>query len=162
MRMVKCHDINEKRPMKESYKAENGKYYTSEQAYEKILHDREMREKCYDIYKKWFNIPDDLMCSTYWMKTVKNYEKYTYDILYATLLQIEDDIQYAITNKTFKTETNTIQYINAIISNNINDVWKQDKAKKINEKRAKSQSFYLADDEIPTIKQKTHDISQFL
>ena len=54
-------------------------------------------------------------------RTSRSKEGYQYEVILDTFLTHSDKIEWCFKNKTFKTEKNKINYMMAIIENNIND-----------------------------------------
>ncbi|KGM93546.1 hypothetical protein IRP63_14225 (plasmid) [Clostridium botulinum] len=56
-------------------------------------------------------------------RVIKQKEGYKYDVILNTFLTCGDDIRWSIGNKSFKNEHQRINYMMAIIENNINDIY---------------------------------------
>lgn len=161
--LVKCWDLNEKRPKEESYKAPNGKYYTCKEAYDKMRHEKEFRDKCIDRYREWVGRKD--VGPSIWTKKMKECENYGTEVIYAAMLLSEDSVKYASQNKTFRNEYQAASYYWAIVNGNMLTARKQVTAKNQREKEAKEQEKYREYEEVqvqPNHRNNTVDISKFL
>lgn len=144
-----------------NYKAENGKYYTSENAYLIIKTNKEYRQKCIDKIAEVLDYQLGMKLPTVTFKKLNEFEVYGYDVVYETIIQQSGAIDWALQNKQFNQETAKIFYIMAIIQNNIMTEYK----KKIAKNKQQDKKITTIDVEIEDIKvtsKQTKDISKWL
>ena len=153
MRQVKCRDTNEICNKNEAYKAENGKYYSTEEGYLKIKYKNRIRQKCIDIvYNNLLSYP----VSSYFTKRLNEYEKIGYDIVYKCLENELPQIKKSMDNIIFENDFKKICYLIACIDNKI-DSYRKTKIT-VNH----NVSIDNTDIEIKTSKQVAKDVSCFL
>lgn len=159
-RRVKCQDTGEYSTSDCTYRATNGRYWSSEAAYRHYLDQQEWYRKSVKLLMVELEY-DDSFVPTLIMKNIKKYERVGYDVVYDTICQQHNAIMWALQNKTFDKEYYKITYIFKIIDNNILDVYH---AKKHNEEQKKINEAMIVpqDDNINNKKQATRDISRFL
>lgn len=162
-RKVKCQDTGEYSTSDIAFKAPNNKYYTSENAYNKYIINKEYRSKCisnmYEIlgYKEFMKIP------TYFYKKLSEWEEYGYDVVNMTIETQTDGFAWALSNKDFNSETAKIMYMCAIIENHINDSLKEKiRNEKIVHSNNEETQLEIDDLDIENTKQYTKDISSWL
>ena len=118
-RQVNIIDTGQKGWSDESYKAPNGKYYSSEEAFLNRIKKVSLKNQCIDRLMELLDYQPGMKLPTYTYKKIKEYEKpYGYDVLLNTINAQEDSIKWALKNKDFGSETAKIMYIFAIIQNN--------------------------------------------
>lgn len=122
-RQVKCQDTGEKSTSDKAYKAPNGKYYSSKEAYQEIFIQKEARNECIAYLYELLDY-DDIPAPTVLYKLLDEMKKCGYDVILTTLEQCEDKIKWALDHKEFNNEYNRIKYLMAIVRNNVVDVYK--------------------------------------
>lgn len=137
--LVKCWDLGEKREKNECYKAPNNKYYSSQEAYEKIVENHEWQNKCIDRYREWVGRKD--AGPSIWTKKMQEVKEYGNEVIYAAMLMAEDAVKYSVANKDFNNEYQMAAYLWAIVNGNILKASKQIKQKKQREEEAKMKDF---------------------
>ncbi len=160
---VKCKLCGTTHEKTESY-SPTGKspYYCSKEEYEEEQVNQIMRKSTFTL------LHDDILNYDERQIVVnKKLEQlgksYGWEIVFKTFKHCENDIKFWIQQKNFDNEYLKINYIMAIITNHINDIYIKYK----NEKRQKKENnIYididiLNDDFVPNSK-NTNDISQFL
>ena len=165
-RKVKLQDTGEFGINTQAYQAQNKKYYSSKEAYQKIARNAEYRAKCIDGMYALLEYKDFMKLPTYFYKRLSECEGYGYDVVYHCMKKKARDIQWAIHNKEFNSEVGKMQYIWAILNNYMNDALKQVVAeRRAEEKKNKTSAVEESvnvDLEIPEVKQSTVNISKFL
>ena len=163
MRKVKLQDTGESSTNDVAYQAPDKKYYSSEDAYKKIVRNREYRQKCIEGmyallgYKTYMKIP------TIFFKKLKECEGYGYDVVYRCMQMKAKDIQWVINNKQFDAEIGKVMYVWAILENNMNYALKAVVAESRElERQLKSDESVNVDLDITDTKQHTVNISRFL
>lgn len=163
MGKVKCQDTGECLAPSAAYKAENGKYWSSEAAYLQWKNEDEWRNKCKDLmvsilfpnYEKGMKLPTVL-----WQR-IEEFSGMGHEIFYNAIVGERGRIEWALRNKQFKNTTKMISYVFRILENNMMKYYKeaQDAAeqKRINENIVIPENI-----EIDNKKQRSHDISRFL
>lgn len=162
-RQVILHDLGTKGDSDTAYKAENKKYYSSKEAYDKIKSNNERRELCITKVMDLLEYKPGMKLPTIFYKRLKDYESYGYEVLYETILQQEKNIVWALRNKEFSSETSKVMYVCAILQNNVMDCYKtmqRLKKQKREETKVKVEDNVNFDD-IGT-KKKGNDVSSLL
>lgn len=166
-RKVRCRVTGEYGLSDEFVKID-GKYYKSQKVYDVWNKENEDRKRVIEIisfdflgYRKGQVFPTILT------KKLKELEFYGYDVIFKTIEKCRSSIEYSTSTKTFKNDVNKISYIMAIITNNINDVYKEHlREEKIAEKQQNQTGNIDVIDEQSIMnigsKQKAKDISSFL
>lgn len=170
MRQVKCQDTGVLVSALDAWKAPNGKYYSSQGAFEHLVKEKEYRQKCMEKIGNILGYTKGQKFPTIVAKKLKEYETYGYDTVYQTILGKEQDIYNAISNKDFASEYNKTSYIMAIITNSINDFYKKKQSVESSKQVGRSTITMEEIKSIPTsISNNTstsnnnvHDISRFL
>lgn len=118
-RQVNIIDTGQKGWSDESYKAPNGKYYSSEEAFLNRQKKISLKNQCIDRLMELLDYKPGMKLPTLTYKRIAEYEQpYGYDVLLDTINAQEDAIRWALKNKMFGSETAKIMYIFAIIQNN--------------------------------------------
>jgi len=160
-RQVKLWDKpGEKGDSTVSYKAPNGKYYSSESAYQQIMAQKEYRKKCLDYLCNILDYDDDIPFPTIMPKLLDEMKKCGYDVLFETIQRHENNIVWALQNKDFSNEYQKIKYIMTIVRNNVIDVYREYQ-QKVAADRTKAEIINI-DDFKQQHKQKKTDISRWL
>lgn len=160
-RRVKCQDTGEYSTSDVAYKAENGKYYSSQAAYSLLLEQKEDRQRCVDLmfevlnYQSWMKLP------TFFFSKLKTWEPYGYKVVYDTINGVRQNIEWALQNKRFADESKCVVYVCAIIENHLNDYYKLHKREQQAENKSNRLEIDASTEFIPT--QRTRkDISSLL
>lgn len=127
-RKVKLQDTGDYSTSDVSYKAPNGKYYSSKESYEKLLNEHKMRTKCVDKIVDLFGLKPGMKLPTLFYKRINELAIYGFEVVYNTIVNNESSITWALENKEFNSEVGKVQYVMAIIQNNINEEYKKYKA----------------------------------
>lgn len=90
-------------------------------------------------------------------------KSYGWEVVFKTFKHCENDIKFWIQQKDFKNEYLKLNYIMAIVTNHINDIYMQHKKEKRQKKENNTYvNIDILNDEFVNIKKNTNDISQFL
>lgn len=164
MRQVKCRDTGALVSISDAWKAPDGKYYSSQGAFEHLEKEKVYRQKCLEEIGNILGYIKGQKFPTVVAKKLKEYEPYGYDTVYQTILGKKQIIYNAISNKDFTSDYNKTSYIMAIITNSINDFYKLKKSKEISKHIDESvATTEEVESSINTIKTNNiHDISRFL
>ena len=130
--LVKIHDIDkdEKIDRKDAYKAPNGFYYSSEDAYLAAKKIDEQRKRCIDYIYSVMEYESFMKLPSIFFKKLKDWTPYGYDVIYSAMMLADNSIRQAILTKEFVDEQGKISYISAIIQNKLNDAYKASKTAK--------------------------------
>lgn len=164
MRTVKCQDTGELVPSNEAYKASNGKYYSSAEAFKHISDEKMYRQKCLEELGNILGYSDGQKFPTIVPKKLKEYSFYGYKVVLQTIISKKADIVYSISHKDFASEYNKVSYVMAIITNSINDVKKKiDKEQRLQHISSNA----ITSEEMESTQtlgchEDIHDISKFL
>lgn len=152
--LVKLHDYNNdsKIDRKDAYKAPNGFYYSSEEAYQTTIQREQQRKQCIDKMYDYMGYQSFMKIPTIFYKKLKDWEGYGYNVIYRAMLLAENGIQRALTSKEFDSEFNKVTYLSAIIQNQLNDALKLEKR----EKSVKADTPKIEIDNISNIGRKTN------
>lgn len=167
--LVKCQDTGEKIEKELAYKIEHisssgkksYKYYSSEDAYNKIVHENKFRKLCVDMMYDILNYKSFMKMPTYFFKKLTEWEPYGYEVIYICINDNKSNIEWALNNKQFNQETGKIMYICAILENHMNDALKIYNTQLQNVKEEKKEIDIAFDVEIGTSK-KSKDITSLL
>ena len=159
-RIVNFIDTKSKGNSADGFKAPKGKYFSTRQAYEKWEQKRVDRSRCIEALMELLGYDDpNMKPNTFLFRELKSLEPYGYDVIFDTILECEDAIEYTLETKGFNNEINEIKYIMAIINNNIKAVYNRKQAQqKLKERKGQ---IIQIEDFIPK-KQTTNDISRWL
>ena len=161
--LVKCWDLDEKRDREQCYKAPNNKYYSSEEAYQKIVKNHEWQNKCVDLYREWVGRIDS--SPSIWMKKMSQCKAYGNEVIYTAMLMSDSSARYSVSNKTFANEYQMAAYLWAIVNGNILEASKRIKTKNQREQEARNQEQSYVYEEIgenAKHNSSTIDLSKFL
>ena len=164
-RKVKFQDTGEIGMSNVGYRAANGKYYSSEAAYNKYAKNKEYREKCIALMYEVLGYSNKMIIPTYYYKTLKDFEGVGYEALYLTMKNKNPDVQWAIRNKDFNGETAKVMYIMAIYKNGVMDEYKKLIAEEKHQKIMSEKVDDISDEfslEINNNTKKKKDISRFV
>ena len=149
-----------------AYKDEKGKYYCSQEEYEEIQRDKQRKEECFKYLESLMGVPISKIARK---RINELHEYYSYEVIYRAIKFVEDRIRYAVENKNFNNEQSEVNYLMAIISNNINEVYKEytkeqkELMKLFEEPKNEIDLDIINDlDDKPVAKPRTSDISDFL
>lgn len=164
MRQVKCRDTGVLVSSADAWKAPDGKYYSSQGAFERLMLEKTYRQKCIEELGNILGYSKNQKFPTIVAKKLKEYESYGYEIVFETILCKKQIIINSISNKDFTSEYNKTSYIMAIITNSINDIYKQHQDKK---KLQHIDNTTVTIEEVESTvtlanPQATHDISRWL
>ena len=166
MRKVKLQDTGGYSTNDVAYQAPDKKYYSSEDAYKKIIKNKEYRKKCIEGMYALLDYKDYMKIPTYFYKRLKECEGYGYDVVFRCMKMKARDIQWALINKDFNSEVGKMMYIWAILDNNMNEALKEVVAERRAEekktKETKIEQSVNVDLDITDVKQHTVNISRFL
>lgn len=122
MRKVKYQDTGEYGTDVAGYKASNNKYYSSRQAYDAIIKNKELYKKVYnklqDILEIETSVPPIII------KEINQYKE-RYDIVLEILLRIGEDIREGLRAKSIENTFMIAKYISACIGNHYKEVEKE-------------------------------------
>lgn len=125
-RKVKCQVTKEVGDASEFFKAPNGKYYKTEQIYNKWRHEAEDRRQCIDLICEYANYKSIEYAPSFLNKMLSDFgKKVGYDVLLETIQECENDFLWANSNRDFNNEMGRMFYFKAIIGNHIVDVYKR-------------------------------------
>ena len=163
-RQVRCHDTGLLADRDTSYKAADGKYYSSEAAFNRIREEREWRKKVYALLIEIFGFQKDYVPPIY-KREIASFDKFGLENVYLAIRYVRKDIEWALANKEFKSEYAQARYISVIIGSAIGEVIRL-KAK--DERIKRQQDKLIKNDTIPEDTTLAHkdrpapDISRFL
>lgn len=164
MRQVKCRDTGVVVSASDAWKAPDGKYYSSQEAFERLQSEKIARQKCLEELGNILQYSKGQKFPSIAAKKLKEYEVYGYDTVLETILTKKQAIINSISNKDFASEYNKTSYIMAIITNNINDIYKKKQLKKsathIDDTAVTTEEIESTDS--TNNNSNIHDISRFL
>lgn len=144
---VRCEDTKTFVDASKLYKAENGKYYSTETAYKKCKMENIYRNKSIDELIRLLDYENSKNIPTMLFKVIHNCNEFGYQKLYETICKESYTILKALSSKTFVSTYSKFKYIEAIIKNHLKD---------------KSGNDMQEDVTLNNPKQKTKDISSIL
>ena len=164
MRQVKCRDTGVLVSSADAWKAPDGKYYSSQGAFEHLMFEKTYRQKCIEELGNILGYSKDQKFPTIVAKKLKEYETYGYEVVFETISNKKQVIINSISNKDFTSEYNKTSYIMAIITNSINDIYKQHQDKKKLQHIDKTAATIeeVESNVTPVKVRETHDISRWL
>lgn len=165
---VKLVDTGESSTSDKSYKAPNGKYYSSEASYKRIKEENSYRFQSIDYLSELLGYDDNIPVPALLFKKIEELRKCGYKVVYKTIEQQEPNIKKVLSKKEFKNESAKINYIMAILKNHIIDVYMDEKKKQ--ESKIVQMRDYLrpdnpSEDNISNLRGqsgKGRDVSRFL
>ncbi len=169
-RKCKCKICKSELLVDEAYKITNVKgkneYYCSEKEYNDFLQEKRDRVRCVNLLCELLKVP---YAPSYMSKKLNIIGgHYDWAVVYKTIDFVKDRITFAIENKEFANDSRMINYIFAIIENNIMMVYKkhteeQKQLKKLFETPRNVDLDVLNDMEVNVSKSKpSNDISSWL
>ena len=168
-RKAKCRACGKELSTNEAFKVTEGKvnkYYCTQEEYEEIQRDKQRKEECFKHLEGFMKVPISKIARK---RINELHEYYSYEVIYRTIKFVEDRIRYAVENKNFNSEQAMVNYLIAIIENNINIVLKEyekeiaDFKKLFEEPKNDIDLDIINDlDDKPIAKPRTSDISSFL
>ena len=161
-RQVKCQITKECGTSDDFYKAPNGKYYKTKNIYDEWKLQTDKRIECIDVIMELLGYKKGMKLPTIAFKKIGEYEVYGYDVLFDTIREQIDKIQWALNNKDFKNETGRISYVFAILQNNVMTVYKKKEAEKHEMKINSRIDVTYEDIDIQRSKQEIKDIRKWL
>lgn len=145
------------------------KYFKSEEVYQEFIKEKELKDKLHTRIAEILNYTDKQMLPPFFKKGLNSLlDVYDIEVIIETFKQNEKSINYWLSqDNKFKNEAGKINYMMAIIKNNINDVnkkWQQEQKRKQPSKididiDVANEIFEVKN---KNIKRKNNDISQFL
>lgn len=133
-RRVKYVDTGEYGNSLEGYKGADGKYYSSQTAYDRIIEVRRQKRQCIDKIGEILDIGANEFVPPIMVKMIGKYNKVGFDVLYEVLCEQEKSIKWALDTKNFRNDFQAAKYIDAILGNN----YRQVKDRMDNQKRMKA------------------------
>ena len=115
--------------------------------------------KCIDALYDVLEYKKDLKPPTYLYKKLKEFAGFGYDVVYDTILDQWENMEWAIHHKEFQSEINKIAYIMSIVQNHLMDIYKQRKCEQIRERKSAE---IINIEEYQAKKQKNKDIRKWL
>lgn len=163
-RKVKLQDTGEFGMSNTSFRAPTGKYYSSEESYNKFQKNKDYREKCIHKMYEVLGYKSGMIIPTYFYKDLKSFEGVGYEALYETMNGKSNDVDWALKNKNFTSETGKVMYVMAIYKNNVMDFYKGIIARdRANQSVVEKVNVEINDIEInTTTKQKGNDVSSLV
>lgn len=137
-------------------------YYKSQEVYDIYHHDREAHKAIVNLICDFLDYQPEQKFPTYIGTKLKEYSFYDNEVILETLKRSSDTIRYYMHNKKFENDIRKIQYIFAIVSNNINDVDKEYKWKKQDKNSFVTAETFDNPQILSRPKSGTRDISQWL
>lgn len=156
--LVKDQLTGEKADRKTLYKAANGKYYTSQAAYDSMVLQNEYREKCLDEIGRYLLYPAGTRLPSIAYKRLSELKDFGFDIVLSVIRDKSDAINWAMQNKDFASDSSRVMYIFGIIKNYIGDAYRKSKRELPPDKP----TALIQEQDLIVSTQKTHDISRFL
>lgn len=163
-RRVKCQDTGEYSTSDCAYRATNGKYWSSEAAYQQWVENKEWRQKSVDALFEILGYQSGMTVPGVLWKNFAKYEKMGYETVYETIIGERKNIEWAMQNKEFKSEAGLISYVCRTLENHMMDYYKTIQAvKKAKEKQKNTQDNEDNNySDAGLLSSKSHDVSQFL
>ena len=121
-RKVKYVDTGEYGNSLEGYKGADGKYYSSQAAYDRIIEVRQQKRQCIDKIGEILDIGANEFVPPVMVKMIGKYNKVGFDVLYEVLCEQEKSIRWALDTKNFRNDFQAAKYIDAILGNNYREV----------------------------------------
>lgn len=121
-RKVKYVDTGEYGNSLEGYKGADGKYYSSQTAYDRIIEVRQQKRQCIDKIGEILDIGANEFVPPVMIKMIGKYNKVGFDVLYEVLCEQEKSIRWALDTKNFRNDFQAAKYIDAILGNNYREV----------------------------------------
>ena len=120
MAKVKCRYCGKKIDKQSAFSPVARRYYCSSEEYNKTMDNRLFINKIKLLLSDLFEYQ---IVNTFLDKRISELSKnYSYEDIYKTIQEITLDLQFALISNNFQSENHKINYIFAIIKNNINDV----------------------------------------
>lgn len=161
-RKVKLQDLNIYGNSDNAFKASNGKYYSSEEAWQIKQKENEYRLKCISHISELMGYEKNMKLPTTAFKFIAEYgQSYSYESLFNTMIAQDNFADWALKTKEFKSENNKVAYLFAIYRNNIMPEYKRLKKEKNRIREDKKETAVQFED-LENRKQKVNDISNFL
>jgi len=132
--LVIARDLGVKVDKNDAFKGADGKYYSSEQAYQKEKikqglrqddeHQKEMRKKCIDKMFDFMHYDKSNRMPTMFFGRLKIWNNkwgFDFDSIYETMIFVSDVVERAGKTKIFESDVNRLFYFMGIIQNSLND-----------------------------------------
>lgn len=157
MRTVKCRDTGEFKQKDQCFKANNGWYFSTQEACDKKNDSLEYFPKCCDYFCQILNWQGQ--ATSMMGKLIKCYgEPYSYKLFYEFLQDNTKDLEYIARTKDFQSTIQMIRYYQAVFENRI-EYYYRDKQK---EKKRLENIVVPKTEEIQDGYISTKDISKWL
>ena len=151
-RIVNVIDTGEKGNTLNLFKAPNGKWFSSEDAYLKWDMDKTFRNMCIEEVRKQLNYEEFMKLDTLFLKKLQEWKPFGYDVVYNCIKSQANGVEWAINNKSFSNEKAKVQYVSVIYQNHMVDAYKDKQRRlKAEQKRRK---------DAVEIEEKTIDLSK--
>lgn len=162
-RKVKCQ-ITHETGTSDIFVKINGKYYKSQEIYDEYILNSDLHKKIVSIIvDELLNYQTGQVFPTILYKKLKELDFYPNSVILQTIENNYDNIKYWINKKDFDSEFGKISYIFAIITNKINDTykeWKRNELIKVQENKTHIEVNLDINEENTT--QKGKDLSRWL
>lgn len=116
-RKIRLKDTGEIGNSLEAYKGEDGKYYSSKEAYDVLVNRRNLYKEIYSLLQNILGIDESCPVPPVIIKLVNKYSE-RYDIIKEILLRDGDSLNQSIKSKEINNPFNQARYIQAVIENN--------------------------------------------
>lgn len=168
-RKVKCK-ITGEWGTNETFVKIDGHYYKSREIYDEYKENKAYQKLIVKIiFQDFLNHEEGQAVPSYLFKKLKELDVYPTQVIYNTVIRNKSSINYYMNSKEFVNDSARINYIFAIIKNNINDEYKRFKAKKKKEIDKRKEVVVLQENELissgtvsSNLAKRGTDISGFL
>lgn len=159
-RKVKHQDTGEYGNSLTSYKAPNGKYYSSESAYKTIKEDNEYWLKSMNALMEILGYEQGMKLPSAAAKKFSEYRGYGMKNVYDVIMQCKENRTFDwIARKEFSSEWGRVSYYSTVIVNKVAEQYKNPKP--FTPANAEVPSFE-DDEEVKHVNKKRHDVSAFI
>lgn len=135
-RLVKCRVTGEKGYNDKFYRDESGKYYKSEEVYLSYKYECQARKRAIAIIADFMGYQPGQPLPAIIKTELKKLSFYPNSTILHTIEKKYDNIVWAVNNKEFKNDVAKGKYIFAIISNNIADIYRQERREQLSKELA--------------------------
>lgn len=132
-RKVKCF-ITKEEGTSDTFVKIGKHYYKDQETYNQWKEKEENRAKCLRLIAKYIGYSDFQKFPTVVTRFLKEYSAYGYDVIYDSLIECQETIEYYFRSKSFDSDYAKCSYMFSIVRNKINDVYK----KKLRDKKTQS------------------------
>lgn len=120
MAKVKCRYCGKKIDRDTAFSPVARRYYCNSEEYNKTMDNRTYIHKIKLLLNDLFEYQ---IINTFLDKRISELSKnYSYEDIYTTIQELMLDLQFALESNSFQSENHKINYVFAIIKNNINDI----------------------------------------